>query len=332
MDPAKNPSTAQGFVNQMLPYSGGNTSPAAQFVANMLPYSSGGPLEPGSPSNPNPTPATDPYAKWGGQGAYNSLVSGFDTQKSNIYGTSRESAQNAAIGRQSSILDFIQGLQSGQRTINERAIQNELGRKQGYNSIMDMVGRGIRSGGTMLANRNAGSSSATEALARAYGDIGRRQLSGIGNQYELENRNINLAQEDFNTQRGTGLRKFEESKQQTVNSIVIDARNRLAQLDAAMAEADLPTRIQIEQEKEAIRGEVQGILSQYDQQLTQGAQGVQASSLEDRRREAFGLANAGVAATNPFDFTAQAPAQFQNTGPNPGQLPIFTIPYRRQEV
>lgn len=279
------------------------------------------------------TTAPDPYAKYGGKSRYDSLTSGFDTQKQNIYGTSREAAQNAAMGRQSSILDFIQSLRSGQQAIDERGVQNELGKRQGTASIIDMVGRGVRQGGTMLAGRNASDSSAAEGIARAYGDIGQRQLSTLGNQYELENRNIGLAQTDFDTQRQTGMRKFDENKIQAVNSIVSDARNRFAQLDAAMAEADIPTRIQLEQEKEAVKAEVLGILSQYDQQLAQGASGVAPTGIEDRRRTAADLATRGVAAANPFEFSSQVPAQFSGTGPFASELPLFTLNrQRRQEA
>jgi hypothetical protein len=35
---------------------------------------------------------TDPYAKYGGQAAYNTLKSGFDAQKANIYGSSMDAA------------------------------------------------------------------------------------------------------------------------------------------------------------------------------------------------------------------------------------------------
>lgn len=277
------------------------------------------------------TAPTDPFAKYGGKGRYDSLTSGFDTQKSNIYGTSREAAENAALGRQSSILDFIQGLRGGQQGIDERGVQNELAKRQGTSSILDMVGRGIRSGGTMLAGRNASDSSAAEGIARAYGDIGQRELSKVGNQYELESRNIGLAQDDFNTQREGGLRKFGEDKLSVVNGIVGDARNRLAQLDAAMVEADVPTRVQIEQEKNAIKQEALGILSQFDQQLSQGAAGVQATGVDERRRTAADLSTRGVAAANPFDFTTEAPAQFANTGGFATQLPLF-LRRSRQEV
>ncbi len=293
--------------------------------------------DPNAPSQPQvqglSVTQNDPYAQWGGQSGYNNLVSGYDTQKQNIYGTSRESAQNAAMGRKSSILDFVDMLRSGQQGLDERGVQNELNLRQSRGSILDMVGRGIRSAGTMLSNRNAGDSSATEQIARAYGDQGRRQLATAGNQYEIENRNIGLDQDAFNQQRATGLRKFDESSMQTVNGIVADARNRLAQLDAAMMEADLPSRIDIEREKEAIKAEAIGILGQFDQQLSQGVAGINPTSTEDRRRTAADLATRGVAAANPFDFTTEAPAMFQGSGGFSSGLPLFTLNRsRRQEV
>lgn len=259
-------------------------------------------------------------------------MAGFNAQKQNIYGTSRESAQTAASARHSNILDFIQQLESGQRALNERGVQNELAKKQGATSIMDMVSRGIRQGGVLLAGRNATDSSAAEGIARAYGDMGRRQLGKIGNQYEIENRNIGIAQDEFNTNRATGLRKFDEDKTITINNIVTQARNALAALDAAMLEADLPTRIQIEQEKEAIKAEALQILGQFDQELAR-ANTIAPSSVDERRRTAAELATAGVASANPYEFSTQAPAQFQNTGPFASELPLFTFrPPRRQEV
>lgn len=267
--------------------------------------------------------ASDPYAQWGGISKYNSLTSGFDRQKGNIFSSAKDAASASATTRKSSILDFIDSLRTGQRGVDEQAIQNELAKKQGFNSIMGMVGRGLQSGGVMLANKNAGDSSAAEQLARAYSNIGQRELGKVGNQYELENRQIGFAQDDLDMQRQQGLRKFSEDKSLKINAIVSDARNSLAQLDAAMTEADLPGRLQLEQEKARIKQQAVDTLTQYDQ-LLQRQKNIRPSSADERRRTAFGLANSGVAAENPFDFATNINTQFQNAGPLPAQLPIFT--------
>lgn len=262
----------------------------------------------------------------GGGGA---SAADFSTQKSNIYGTANEAAANQGIGINSSILDLLGSARTGQQSIDNQAVNNELARRQGYEGIMGMVGRGVRSGGVLLSNKNAADSSAAGAIARAYGDIGRRELSGVGNQYEMKNRDIGLAQTSLNEQTAAGARKINESKQQVVNNIVLDARSKFAALDAAMADASLPDRINIEQEKEQIRQQVLQTLSQYDQQLSQGVAGIQPSSADARRSEATRLAGLGQAPENSFNFSASTPAQFQNTGPYPSDLPIFSFPRKQ---
>lgn len=278
------------------------------------------------------TTYNDPYSQWGGQTNYNNLLSGFNTQRQGIYDTSTESANISARSRQGSIQGFIDDLSRQQRGLDERGVQNELAKKQGHTSILDMVGRGVRSLGTMLGQRNAAGGSAMEQGARAYGDFGRRQMAGIGNQFEQENRQIGLGQEDLERARASGLGNFERDKANQVDSIILQARNQLAALDAAMAEANITERFQIEQEKEAIRSQVSGILSQFDPTLQQGVAGVQPTSQQARQQTAFGLANAGQGATNPFDFTTQVPAAFQNMGGSSSGLPIYTLPRRRENT
>lgn len=303
-------------------------NPQAGVPLTLTPGGGGSSPAPQDTFTPN-APQVDPYEQWGGKANYDALVSGFGVQKDNIYGTSRDAATNASLARHSSILDWLDEMRTGQNTIDERGVQNELAKKQGMTSIIDMVGRGLRSGGTLLANKNATSSSAAEGIARAYGDIGRRQASTIGNQYELENRQIGMDQDTLGRSKATGLRKFGESEQMAVGQIVTDARNKLASLDAAMVGASMPDRIAIEQEKSSIQGQVQGILSQYDPELNAGAGAINPTSGDSRRATAFGLANAGQAAENPFDFSTEAPAQFQNTGPFASDIPLFSVRGKR---
>lgn len=267
--------------------------------------------------------SVDPFAAYGGRAAYNSLISNFNTQKSNIYGTASDAARNAGIGLKGSILDFVDALRGGQRQIDNAAINNEITKRQGTQTVLDMVGRGIRSGGVMLANKNASDSSAAGALARAYGDIGRRNLSQVGNQYEMQNRNIGQQQLSLDEQRASGMRKIGDSKEQIIGNIVAEARNGLAALDAAMAGASLPDRIAIEQEKENLKRQIIGQLSQFDELLAQQTSTVNPMSAEGRMSEANRLISLGQAPESAFDFSTEAPAQFQNSGPYPTQLPIF---------
>lgn len=314
------------YINTATNLSNGNWAPYDPAYLESLGLTSGGQTL-GDSTTQSSAPPPDPYAQWGGQDAYNSLVSGFNTQKSNIGTTAGESATNQGIGLKGNILDFIDSLRTGQSRLDTQGVNNEMALSQGRQGIQGMVGRGIRSGGVLLANKNAADSSAAGAIARAYGDIGRRQLSSVGNQYELQNRNIQQGQVDLETQRNAGVRRLGDAKTMTINNLVLEARNKFAALDAAIAEASLPDRINIEQEKEAVRQDVLSKLAFLDQELSNQSN-VQPTSLEARRSESTRLAGLGQAPADSFNFTDQFPAQFQGGG-LPSELPLFSIPRKR---
>jgi hypothetical protein len=249
---------------------------------------------------------------------------------SSIYGSANDAATNLQGSFANSVQDNLRVLQQGQQGIDLKAQNNEASRAQGINGILGMVGRGIQSGGRYLGNRNAGSSSAAGEIARAYGDIGRRQMSSVGNQYEQNNQQILLDQgnQDYNV--GKTKRDFTQSLNQSVNSIVESARTELANLDAQSANASLPDRIAIEQEKQNIKNQVMAKLQQYDAQLASGADSIKARGREGNMAAATQQLEAGQAPANSFQYTDQTPGQFQNTGPFSSGLPIFINPNRRQ--
>jgi len=260
------------------------------------------------------------------------LLAGFNTQHANITSSASDAAGNA--GRTeygAGILNFLDSLRSGQRTLDNQGANNELAKRQGTQGVLNMVGNGIRSGGVMLNNKNAGDSSAVGAIASAYGELGQRQLSQVGNQYAQGQNDIATAQANFQDQQTSGARNLGYGKEKIVNSIVTDAQNSLAALDGQMASAGIGDRINIEAEKQNIRNNALAQLQQYDQQLSQGQAGIHAAGADANRVEAARLAQAGIAATNPFQFTDQAPAQLQNSGPLPSQLPIYTSPRVKQQ-
>jgi hypothetical protein len=270
---------------------------------------------------------TDPYAKWGGQANYNSLINQFNTQKQGIQSSANAAGDQTASQYNRSILDFLDSNRLGQQQIDQRGVNNELAKQQGVQGVLGMVGRGIRSSSTMLNNKNAGDSSAAGAIANAYGQIGRGELANVGNQYEQGNQGIQQDQDAFAVQQASGIRGLQGSKEDSVNAIVNDARNQFAALDAQIAGASLPDRIAIEQEKEAIRSQILGKLQAFDQQLASGVQGIQASSGDQRREKAAQLGRAGTSlGEGAFNFATQAPAQFQGNAPSGGNLPLFTLP------
>lgn len=293
----------------------------------------GGAPKPKAPSRTNgnvlgarTVAAPDPYSAWGGQAKYQSLVNGFNTQKQNIYGSATDAANvtGSQLGR--SILDFLDSQKLAQSKINDTAARNELAKQQGVSGVIGGVGRGIKSAGVMLANQNAGDSSAGAAIASAYGDQGRRQLADVGNQYQLGNQDIQAAQDQYGVQQASGIRNIQGTKQDAINNIVNGARDKFAQLDAAMANASLPDRLAIDQERENVRSQVVGMLQQYDQQLTQGVQGIHATTQDERRAAGAQLGSAGTdLGKDAFNYTTDIPAEQQGTGPYPSELPLFSL-------
>lgn len=283
-----------------------------------------------SPSSTYVAPP-DPYAAWGGQAAYNNLVNNYDAQKQGIFTSAND--QTGAYGSQygRGITTFLENQALGQKGIDTKATRNELAKMQGVQGVRSMVGRGIKSSGVMLAGRNAGDSSAAGALANAYGDQGRRQLSGIGNQYELGNQDVQAAQEAFGIQQQQGVRQLQGEKEDFVNRLANDTRSQLAALDAQIADASLPNRIAIDQEKENVRARAIQALQQYDAQLMSGVGNIRAADADQRRAKAAEMMSAGTSlGEDAFNYSTQAPMQFQGTGPFASELPLFSLPRGRR--
>lgn len=269
------------------------------------------------------TPAPDPYAgtPFGSTAGYNKANADYQSLKGNTLGSINQGIDQAGQGYHSSILDYLDQRKSQQKQIDTSAVQNELSRQQGSQSILDMVGNGVKSGGVMLANRNAGSSSANEALARAYGTVGREQMSKVGNQFAQGQAGIQANQENLGIQDATQFRHSNETKNNVINSIVNDATSKLSSLNQQAATASLPDRINIEQQIAQIKAQALQALSQYDAELSN----LPAAATPDQTRaDATNLRTAGVAPENQFDYTSQIPGQFQDTGQFASSLPIFT--------
>lgn len=273
----------------------------------------------------------DPYAQWGGQTKYNDLVNQFGAQKQTIFDSTNESANQAAKDYNLGILNFLNDSKSGQNKLNQRGANNELAKMQGVNGVMGMVGRGIRSGNVTLNNKNAGDSSAAGAIANAYGQIGRGELSNIGNQYELGNQEIKVDQDAFTAEQQLGVLNMQNSKEKVANNIVSEATQKLSDLNARMVDASMPDRIAIEQEKARIKQETLGKLQAYDQTLTTGVSNIKASTADQRRQSAGELSRAGTSlGADAFNFSTEAPMSFQGNAPSGGGIPLFTMPRSRR--
>jgi hypothetical protein len=214
--------------------------------------------------------AADPYAKWGGKAGYDRAVADYHTQAGSVDSSINDRIGNEGSKYNSGILDFLDSTGASQRKIDGQTVQNELAKRQGGAGVLDKIGHGLKSGGVLLANKNATNSSAGEALARAWSDIGRRDQTGVNNQYEQGKSGIADSENELQLQIQQGVRHMGENKTQIINSIVSDAQNAIAALNQAAANASLPDRVDIEAKKQEVRNKALGSLQAYDATLNQG--------------------------------------------------------------
>ena len=244
----------------------------------------------------------------------------------NISNTAGMTAGQNAGDYGTKIQDFLDSSRLAQSGVDTQGNQNELSRIQGSRGVLDMVGQGIKSGGVMLGNKNAGTSSATEALARAYGILGRTQQTGINNQYDQGQVGVQNAQHAADVNRGVGVRDLGQFKQDAIGNIVQQANYQLGYLNQQLANASLPDQINIQQQIDQIKQQATDAIGVHDPELSGGVAGINPTSTDQRRNAASQLSVAGTAPENQFSYTSQFPAQFQNTGPSASSLPLFQLP------
>lgn len=276
----------------------------------------------------------------GGTGTGTSTTPAYSAQAladyTNLKNTTLGSIQSAigqgAAGYNSSILDYLDSRAQQQNGINSDAVNNELAREQGSQSITDMVNNGIRSSGVLLANNGGGSSSGAEALARAYGTNGRQQMSAVGNQFAQGQNKVSTEENALLAADATQSRHTQESKASTINNIVNSATTQLAALNQQAAYASIPDRVQIDQQIAQIKAQAMSALSAYDAELSSGIAGQPSQTTDQTQAAANQLRTAGVASSTPFDYTTDVPAQLQGTGPFASSLPIFISPNAKKQT
>jgi len=225
--------------------------------------------------------------------------------------------------------DYYLSARNQQNALNQKGMQNELARIQGRGGILARVGDQTKSAGVMLGQKNAGNSSAAQALANAYGTLGNRDVQKVEQGYAVNNEGINAEQQLFDEGRNIKTRRFEEDKLTNINAIVEQASRDLQALNDAAANASLPERIALENEKARIRSEATSRLGEFDSQVA-AARGLKGSDTQTRRGEANRLNQTGGGASM-FNLTPERDMQMQYQGETQagGNLPIYQMPRKR---
>ena len=322
-------------------YAGGNNPAPAAVVNNGAGGGGGGgggggnngnnnnnttPPNPGVPAAPaGPTPA-----QITAQNNYN-----------NTYGADMTGiASNISAGASTygqGIMDAFNGtggFGDRQSTIDSSGIQNQLSEDQGMQGVRDMVNNGIQGGGVMLDNAGAGTSSASDALARAYGVEGRQQASSVGSQYQGGLATIGVNQGQLNSDENNYVAvDAPANKAIAVNSIVQSATSALTYLNLMAANTTDPAQLgDISAKIAQIKSEATTALTNYDGSLASqmtAHTGMTQPTIQSTAASRFA---AGTAPASEFNYTSTAPATIQGTGPAASNLPIYVSPSNKTNI
>jgi hypothetical protein len=255
----------------------------------------------------------------------------FAQGRQNIMGSIQQAGQNYAGGEKFTLQDIISGLQGKQQGITESQIGAQQARNIGTQNILGMIGRGVQSGATLLANRNALDSSAAGAIARAYGQLGQRQQSGVNTQYQTAERQNQAAQNALEQAKAQTIERKKYEYSQQAQTIAEDAAKQMQALNEAAAGAGISDRINIDAEKQNVRNQAIASLAELDRQLG-SVSNVQGASQEQIMQQAQQRQVAGQAPANMYDMSTITPEQqmSQQPGSQIGQLPIYSTRRRGQ--
>lgn len=257
----------------------------------------------------------------------NAARNSFNVGRQSIFDSLNARGAAEAGNRQLSAQTALDAFRQSQQGIDQQRINATMGKQQASQGILDMINQGMRNTNVRLSNKNASNSSAQNAAARAYAAMGAKQQTAANNQYELQNRNIDVSQGNLATSINQERAKRELEKTNLVNGLVDQARQSFITLNDAAAGASIGDRIAIETEKENIRQKLLAQLQDAENYFNTGTQGIQAMGGEAVAGEASKLRAAGQ--VSPDAFMAQAPDVSQSTQ---GGSPIFNVIANRRRM
>ena len=178
----------QGAVNP-----GWVMSPSGGYVYTGTPGGSNNGGSNGGGGGGGSAPA-DPYARWGGRAAFDSQRGAFVNKSGDYREEASSSLRDKGNTYDQTTRDWLNSVEDTQGGLNRRSGQNALNLRTSMNNIVRGIQDGIKSGNVMLAGMNALSSSAAEAIARAYAKVGNRQTGEARGQAAQEDEAIALEQ------------------------------------------------------------------------------------------------------------------------------------------
>lgn len=141
--------------------------------------------------------ATDPFARFGGEAAYNAQRGAFQNRSGDYRNEASTTLRDKTNTYDQTTRDWLDSVEDSQGGLNRRSSSNALNLRTSMGNIIRNIQDGIKSGNVMLAGMNSLSSGAAEAIARAYAKVGNRQTGEARGQASAEDEAIALEQQNL---------------------------------------------------------------------------------------------------------------------------------------
>lgn len=266
----------------------------------------------------------DPYARWGGQAAFNALQEGINSTQQGYKKGAQTSLRDVGNEYDQKTRNFLNTIEAGQGEINRGGAQNQLNLRQSMQNIIRGIQQGVRSGGVALAGVNAMDSGAADAMGRAYAKVGNQQTGEARGEAAGVFEELQRSQGALNRQKDEGISDIDTWGDTETDRVKSDLSTKLSLLQADAQSKGLGG---VDMKMvDAVVGEAVGRLAQIDQTRQQRLGGIKQWTPEQIMQEAIRMEQQG-AVGNAFSVTGPEVNYNGNggglKGAPMGQLPIY---------
>ncbi len=265
----------------------------------------------------------DPYARWGGQAAFNSQRGAFVNRGGDYRNEAASSLRDKGNTYEQSTRDWLNSVEDTQGGLNRRSSSNALNLRTSMSNIIRGIQDGIKSGNVMLAGMNALSSGAADAIARAYAKVGNRQTGEARGQAAQEDEGIALEQANLGRSIADKSKDLDTYRDTETGRVRTDFSTKLRGVQDQASSGGYGSVVDMNIVDQVLN-EAIGRMAQIDQQRQQRLGGIKAWSPEQIMEEAIRMEQAGQAG-NAFSVDG-ADVNYAGGGTPTNGAPVSNLP------
>lgn len=173
------------------------------------------------------------FSSSGAAAANNQKIDAARVSREGIEAGGRTSVDALEAGYGDKVRTFTRGIETGEQNINEGRVNNALNLRRSIAAIAGDIRQGMRSTSTLLGNKNAGDSGASDAAAKAYSRLGNKQVGGARNSAALKTGELDTQQGQLDKEKEDNLQSLNTYLNAEINRISEDVWAKLNALNAS---------------------------------------------------------------------------------------------------